>query len=220
MRIHIFYLGGSKSSTGVREEALELAEGSILADAIHVIGSRHPALKPHVPHVRWACNNRFAELSTLLRDGDEIALVPPVAGGAPRVRISEEPLDPAAVQAWVADAHMGACVLFVGSVRDHNGGEIVQSLRYEAYEPMATAELERVVEACETAHPDTRIAITHRIGQLPVGELSVVIAAASPHRDAAFEACREALERVKADVPIFKEEQRSDGDVWVGWGGG
>ncbi|MEO1171859.1 MAG: molybdenum cofactor biosynthesis protein MoaE, partial [Myxococcota bacterium] len=96
----------------------------------------------------------------------------------------------------------------------------VVSLDYEAYEPMATKVLARIVTTLETEHKGVRLAITHRTGLLPVGEQSVIIAAASPHRDAAYAACRDALEEIKKDLPIWKRETTTDGEEWVGWGGG
>jgi MoaE-MoaD fusion protein len=220
MQIRVIYLGGSRQAAGLREESIEVANGSSLRDAVETVAARHTALKPHLPFVRWACNNRFAADDLALCDGDELALVPPVAGGAPKAWISDAPLDVNAVQQGIAGPDVGACVMFVGTVRDNNGGSSVQALRYEAYEPMATQELLRIVEDCEAEHPDARVTIAHRVGELAVGETSVVIAAASPHRDEAFSACRDALERLKTDVPIYKEETRDAGAIWIGWGGG
>lgn len=220
MHIRMVYLGGSRLSTGLRDETLELPANSFLRDAVALVLKRYPDLEPHMGQVRWARNSQFSQPDQALEDGDEVALVPPVCGGAPTVRIGEAALDPGEVQSWVTTPAMGACVLFVGTVRNHNHGHAVHSLRYEAYEPMATSELMRVVEDTEAAHRGVRVGIAHRVGGLPVGEISVVIAAAAPHRDAAFVACRDALERLKADVPIYKEELRTDGTSWLGWGGG
>ncbi len=115
---------------------------------------------------------------------------------------------------------MGATVLFVGTVRDHSQGKAVTGITYEAYLPMAERVLEQVADELSSVEREVSVAILHRHGALKVGELAVVIAAAAPHRDDAFEACRAAIERVKKDVPIWKRETTADGEVWVGWSGG
>jgi molybdopterin synthase catalytic subunit len=115
---------------------------------------------------------------------------------------------------------VGATVLFVGTVRDHARGKEVRRLEYEAYVPMCERQLERIAERCGTAHGGAEVAIDHRYGPLDIGDISVVIAAAAPHRAEAFAACRQAIEEIKTDVPIFKRELTTDGDEWVGWGGG
>jgi molybdopterin synthase catalytic subunit len=120
----------------------------------------------------------------------------------------------------VQSPRMGATVLFVGTVRDHSGREQVSGITYEAYGPMAERQLEEVAAALSKPEQEVAVAISHRHGRLVVGDLAVVIAAAAPHRAAAFEACREAIERVKQDVPIWKRETTADGETWVGWSGG
>ena len=144
----------------------------------------------------------------------------PVAGGAPGAKLTTDPLDPDELLASIHGSDTGAAVVFVGTVRDRSRGQAVQSLHYQAYPAMAQRQLERICQRCESDHPGTRVGITHRHGPLAVGEISVVIAAAAPHRDAAFAACRAALEAVKKDVPIWKKEKTRDGEEWVGWGGG
>ncbi|HET6343723.1 MAG TPA: molybdenum cofactor biosynthesis protein MoaE [Myxococcota bacterium] len=220
MRIDIRYLGGSRATAGRDHEPAELPEGATVADVAAWIVHRHPALGSRLDAVRWARNWEFVEPTAPLDDGDEIALLPPVAGGVPRAWLTAAPLDADAVARAVASPTCGATVLFVGTVRDHNEGAAVSGMHYEAYEPMAGRQLERIAMACSAAHPGADVAIAHRHGSLAVGDTSVVIAAAAPHRDAAFAACRDALERIKRDVPIWKREARADGETWVGWGGG
>jgi molybdopterin synthase catalytic subunit len=219
MRIDIRYLGGSRAVACDRDLA-DLPAGATVADAAAWIRARHPALGARLDAVRWARNWEFVGLDTHLAEGDELAVLPPVAGGSPRAWLTDAPLDPTAVSQAVAQPGCGATVLFVGTVRDHNEGAEVSTLHYEAYEPMATRQLERIAAACAEAFPGADVAIAHRHGTLAVGDVSVVIAAAAPHRDAAFAACRDALERIKRDVPIWKRETRTSGDTWVGWGGG
>ena len=135
----------------------------------------------------------------------------------PLVSIGAAPLDLAALVAAVAgpDTGEGAVTSFVGLVRDHNQGRRVSFLEYEAYEPLAVRALERVLGEARDAWPSTRLGVHHRIGRLDIGEASVIIAAASPHRADAFAACRYAIERVKQIVPIWKHEHFEGGDVWL-----
>lgn len=134
-----------------------------------------------------------------------------------KVFLSAEPLSVDAVRAEVAHAGAGAVALFLGLVRDENEGRDVTLLEYSAYEPMALSEMRRIAEAIEAERPGVRVAVAHRTGELGVGDLAVVCAASSKHRPDAFWACREAIDRIKADVPIWKREHGPDGTAWVGW---
>lgn len=136
----------------------------------------------------------------------------------PMVRLTDDPLDPAAVERLVRADDRGAVLCFVGLVRDHTADHRVERLEYEAYRPMAVKVFEAIRGEVDDRWPGTHIAIHHRLGALMVGEVAVVIAASAPHRAETFDACRYAIERMKADVPIFKKEVRTDGSVWVGLG--
>jgi molybdopterin synthase catalytic subunit len=129
--------------------------------------------------------------------------------------ITTDPLDVAALLAAVDPTGMGAVALFVGLVRDHNQGRRVLHLEYDAYEPLALRGLDRIREEVAERWPAVRLSIHHRIGRLDIGEASVAIAAASPHRADAFAACRYAIERIKQIVPIWKHEYFEGGDVWI-----
>ena len=133
----------------------------------------------------------------------------------PLVAITTAPLDLQALTALVGASGDGAIASFVGIVRDHNLGRRVLFLEYEAYEALAVKALERIVAEAREAWPDTRVAVHHRIGRLEIGDASVVIAAASPHRAHAFAVCRYAIERVKQIVPIWKREHFEGGEVWL-----
>jgi len=132
-----------------------------------------------------------------------------------RFRVTSEPLDLAAATAAIETARCGAVSLFVGLVRDHNAGRAVVRLEYECYEPLAIKSFERIASEAEGYWPEVRLAIAHRVGSLRIGEASVVIAAASPHRAEAFAASRYAIERIKQIAPIWKHEHFEGGDVWV-----
>jgi len=129
--------------------------------------------------------------------------------------VTAEPLDMDTLAALVGADGDGAVVTFAGLVRDHNQGRRVQFLEYEAYEPLAVRALQRIVDEAQGLWPSARVATHHRIGRLEIGEASIVIAAASPHRADAFAACRYTIERVKQIVPIWKHEHFEGGDVWL-----
>jgi molybdopterin synthase catalytic subunit len=111
----------------------------------------------------------------------------------------------------------GACVIFEGAVRNHHEGREVESIYYDAYRPMAEKELARIVDDITTSMPDVAVGIRHRLGQLAVGDVSIIIVCASPHRGEAFDACRILIDRIKQTVPIWKRERGPDGEEWVGW---
>ena len=130
------------------------------------------------------------------------------------VGLTSEPIDPSALLREVADPACGAVLLFTGTTRDNVGGLRVKTLFYEAYEAMALASLSALVERIEAQWPGSKTAIVHRIGEVPIGEISVAIATASPHRQAAYEANRFAIEALKTDIPIWKKEITVDGSAW------
>ena len=220
MRVNVVYLAGSRAQAGCEREAFDVPTTATLANVISAVVAQHPALAPLIGSVRWARNHAFVDVAERLREGDEVALLPPVSGGAPRAEIREDPLDPRATSERVQGPGVGATVLFLGTVRDHSEGRSVRGVTYEAYRPMAERELEQVAAGLSDPAAAVSVAISHRVGALAVGELAVVIAAAAPHRAAAFETCRAAIERIKKDVPIWKCESFDDGDTWTGWSGG
>ena len=217
MRVTVLYFAAARERAGRGSETLELAVGATAADALARACALHPALAAVADKLRVAVDQEFAAPGTPLRDGAEVALIPPVAGGAPIHRVSSVALVPQAALDAVAGIDCGAVVSFVGAVREQNHGKPVVRLEYEAYEPMAL----RIFEQIERAAADrwkARVCIHHRTGTLAPGELSVVIAAAAPHRADAFDACRYAIEQLKTDAPIWKRESYPDGTEWVGMG--
>lgn len=131
--------------------------------------------------------------------------------------LTDAPIDSAALVESVMRTSDGAYVLFEGVVRDHHEGKAVESIFYDAYRPMAEKEIAKIVREVEAQFPDTAIAVVHRLGHLVVGEASIAIVAASPHRGEAFAACRTIIDRVKKTVPIWKKERGPGGEEWVGW---
>jgi molybdopterin synthase catalytic subunit len=133
--------------------------------------------------------------------------------------LTDAPIDPQALVRSVVRRSDGAYVLFEGIVRDHHQGHAVESIFYDAYRPMAEKEMEKIVRATEAAFPGTTLTVVHRLGLLVVGESSIAIVAASPHRAEAFDACRMIIDRIKETVPIWKKERGPGGEEWVGWQG-
>lgn len=219
MKIEVLFFAAARERAARGSAVFELGEGARLSDLIAAISARHPALEALWPHVRLAVDEAFVDdLDRALSDGATVAIIPPVSGGAPRVALTEAPIEAAAVEALVRGPDRGAVLTFVGTVRDHTGAARVERLEYEAYGSMAVKQLEAICAEVDAKWPGTRLAVRHRLGALTVGEVAVVIAVSAPHRAETFEACRHVIERLKEDVPIFKKEIRADGTLWVGMG--
>ncbi|HME90668.1 MAG TPA: molybdenum cofactor biosynthesis protein MoaE [Myxococcaceae bacterium] len=216
MRIQVLYFAAARERAGTSREELEVPEGASVQTAIELIALRHPGLRELLPHLRIAVNLEFGREQDPLPAGAELALIPPVAGGAGLFHVVDRPLDLAEVIAAVSGDEHGGLATFSGSVRGETRGRRVVRLEYEAYGPMAEKVLERIGEEIVQRWPGSRVAIVHRTGTLKPGELAVVIAAAAPHRREAFRACEYAIDRIKADAPIWKKECYEDGEVWVG----
>ena len=205
-------------AVGSAETEHELPDGSTIADLIERLTAAYPNLAPLWPRLAVAVDGEVAaDRAAPLHDGAEVALLPPVSGGscgAIAGRLRDGAVDAetvAAVRAGVEDAGKGAVVVFVGNVRNSFGGRPVERITYSAYPAMAERRLERIVSELEAAEPGTRVEIVHGLGTLEVGDASVVIATASAHRRQAYDTNRLALERIKAEVPIWKREHYRDG---------
>ena len=168
------------------------------------------------PGLLYAVNREYVERGHELADGDEVALIPPVSGGS--FRLVEGPLDIAAVLREVEDPEAGAVASFVGTVRRHSRGRDVEHLEYEAFEEMAEPMLSRLGDELTERHALCTVAIHHRLGRVEIGEASVVIAVSAPHRSAALDACREAIETLKTTIPLWKKEVYAGGEEWIGRG--
>ena len=217
--VHLVAFATAADAIGGGERDVELPTGATVADLRRLLEGEHPSLAAHWPRLAVAVDGRLAGAAAPLPDGCEVALLPPVSGGSGRggetaaaqPRLVDGPLDVAAAVASVASPRRGAVVTFLGTVRDHHQGRPVERLTYDAYRPMAETVLARITAELEAEHDGLAAVILHRLGEVPAGAPSVVIAVASPHRAAAYEASRTALERLKREVPIWKREHYADG---------
>lgn len=221
--VTVLYFAAARERAGTDSERLDLA-GMTVQAAMDAIVARHPNLAAIRPHLRVALNQAFAEATTQIPPGAELAMIPPVAGGDgevvvhKRVWVRDTPLSIDETLEQVAHSTCGAQVFMIGVVRDHNEGESVERLRYEAYVPMAEKVITDIVEDIERKYPGTRCAVQHRVGALEIGDRAVVVAVGAPHRKEAFSACQEIIDRLKEDAPIWKHEHREGGQIWVGLG--
>jgi MoaE-MoaD fusion protein len=180
------------------------------------LATHKPRLAPYLARMRIARNGDFAVDADAVREGDELTLLPPVAGGAPLAEVRTATLSIDEVVHAVRHASAGGIAIFLGVVRDHHQDKPVQRLDYEAYVSLANKEMARILDELMRTTPNTRLAALHRVGELTVGDIAVIVAASAPHRPEAFELCREAIDRIKQTVPIWKKEWSPDGSaLWV-----
>jgi molybdopterin converting factor subunit 1 len=220
VRLTVRFFAAARDKTRVAQHRLELP-GPVTVEAVTAaLVAQFPDLKPLLKHLRVAVNQEFADPRDDVPDGAEVALIPPVAGGAPThlFRVVDEPLSLQPVVDAVSRVSQGGLVTFTGAVRDHSKGKRVTRLDYEAYAPMAEKKLAEIGAEARDKWPGTEVAVMHRVGTLAPGELAVVIAVSAPHRKEAFRACEYVIDRLKEDVPIWKKEFAEDGEVWVGLG--
>jgi MoaE-MoaD fusion protein len=215
--VDIRFFAVIREIVGRSAERRQLPDGSTAGDVFDELAREFPRLERMRPVTMVMVNKAYVTHDHVLRDGDELALIPPVSGGGqPRFSVQPEDLDPRQTESMVAHPGAGAIATFIGTVRDHGRGRQVTHLEYEAYAPAAELTMAQIGDEIRERWGIDHVAITHRIGSLAVGEASVVISVASAHRDAAFEACRYAIERIKEIVPIWKKEHYADGAVWLG----
>lgn len=235
IRVRIRLFAVQRELAGTREVPVDLPDGADVEAAWGALVARHPVLAPGRASVRFARNGDYAEPTTILAEGDEVAMIPPVSGGAGRriLELRETPFT-SAILAELADGlalpEDGAVVGFLGRTRSTPGtpapgqeaeaarhaGRSVEALEYETHEAMALSTLAQIADEVAERFGVDRLAIVHRTGDVPLGEASIAVVAAAAHRDAAFEAARYAIDETKARAPIWKAERFADGHVWIG----
>jgi molybdopterin synthase catalytic subunit len=214
MPVTVLYFAAARDAAGAAREPLDPVPPTV-GDLRRRLLERRPALGPVLARSRIAVDGEFAGDEAPLRDGAEVAVIPPVAGGAPACAVVDRPIRLEEVVEAVSSTASGGLVTFTGVVRDASHGRRVERLEYEAYVGMAERSLARIADEVGRRH-DGRVSIVHRVGILRPGEVAVVVACATPHRAQAFRACEEVVERLKREVPIWKREVFADGAAWVG----
>jgi MoaE-MoaD fusion protein len=217
-QVTVLVFGPLRDRLGVREVA---AQGATVGEVWDDLTRQFPAAGV-ITGIRPALNLTYCDWSAPVSSGDTVAFLPPVAGGSGaepstepvHVAIVDEPIDVAAVME-LATRGDGAIAVFVGRVRDHSDGHAVSRIEYEVYREMAEREMRAIATSLQARDEISAIAIVHRVGTLEVGEASVAIAVAAPHRGAAFSACHDAIDMIKQSVPVWKREHRDDGARWV-----
>jgi molybdopterin synthase catalytic subunit len=226
MRARVLFFGLLKDLVERPAEEIELPEGADLRAVFDLYAARYPRMRDLARSIVMARNHEFAALSTPLAEGDEVAFLPPVSGGAAAkpneiceaghyFALTRLTIDTRAVIARILTGAEGAVVTFEGTVRNNTNGRPTVCLDYECYEPMALKMMARIGGEIAASHAVTRVAMVHRLGRMLIGETSVAVVVTAPHRRPAFEAALEGINRLKKLVPIWKKEHFADGEVWV-----
>ena len=219
MHIQIRYFASLREITGEGEEQLTTPDEATIADVRTILLTRYSQLRPILERCVYALNRRYVPAETKLKEGDELVFIPPMGGGTlieePLIQLTREPLDRDALVRAVSHPSVGSIVTFEGVVRDNARGKQVRYLEYDVYEEMAVEQIRTIIAEIQQRWGIEHIAVAHRFGRLEVGEASVIIVVASPHRGEAFEACRYIIDTLKRRVPIWKKEVATDGEAWV-----
>jgi len=225
MRVRVLFFGMLRDLVGRPSDDSEFPAGADLRAIFDAYAARFPRFRELAPSIVVARNQEFAELSTPVADGDEVAFLPPVSGGSTApleiceagnyFALTRHAIDTRAVTARIQTGGDGAVVNFEGVVRNNTKGRPTLYLDYECYESMALKMLARIGGEIAAAHEITHIAMVHRLGRMLIGEASVAVIVTAPHRRAAFEAALEGINRLKKVVPIWKKERFVDGELWV-----
>ena len=209
MRVTVKLFAGLRERAGWSER--ELDDVGVVGDVWGALG-----LGDEPPGLLYAVNLEYAQKDRPLADGDEVALIPPVSGGA--FTLSGEPLDPAAVIEEARTEQAGAVASFIGTTRSQSRGRTVHYLEYEAYGGMAEKVMAELADELKQRYDLCEVAIAHRTGRVDIGGISVVIAVSARHRADALAACKDAIDRLKETVPLWKKEVYEGGEEWIGRG--
>ena len=211
MRVAVRLFAGLRERAGVGSLELDLPDGATVADVWPRL-----ELGDEPSGLLYALNRDYADRGAGLAEGDEVALIPPVSGGS--FRLSEERLSVDEVVREVARDDAGAIASFVGTTRARSRGRDVVRLEYEAYEGMAEQTMAKIAGDLKERYALLEVAIHHRVGTVEIGDMSVVIAVSAPHRGDALAACRDAIDTLKVEVPLWKKEVYEGGEEWIGQG--
>jgi len=221
VKVSLLLFAGLRDAVGQRTLCMEFEDGATVSDLKRRLGVEYPRVEPMLRTVVCAIDDEYVRAEESLREGAEVALIPPVSGGAIETssrlfRLTHEVMDPQQLVELVRRDEAGAIALFYGIVRNHSEGRDVERLEYEAHESMAVRKMREVAEETKRRFPEiSEIGVWHRVGTLEIGETSLLVAVSSPHRAQAFEACHWAVDRVKEVVPVWKKEHWAGGAEWV-----
>ncbi|HXE11372.1 MAG TPA: molybdenum cofactor biosynthesis protein MoaE [Bryobacteraceae bacterium] len=235
MVVRVLFFGVLRDLTGLQEELADIPAGTTVSALFGNYASRFETLAEARPSILFARNQEFVSGETELTERDEVAFLPPVSGGSQPssaiesgedyfltserdshfFALTRRPIDSSALARRLQKPEDGAVIVFEGVVRNNTKGRATNHLEYECYEPMAIRRMEEIGVEIASAHAIGRIAMVHRLGRLEIGEASVSIVATAPHRQPAFQAALDGINRLKREVPIWKKEFFEDGAVWV-----
>lgn len=218
IKINVLFFGAAREVVDKNPFPLTLTTDgpTTVARAFQQLVDKYPSLERFGRSLLFAVNQEYATLNTDLKDNDELAIFPPVSGGSHDFfELTTEPIDVGSVARRVVLPECGATVTLDGFAREWTKGKQTKYLVYEAYDPMALSEMQRLGAEAHKRFDIAHIGIVHRTGKLEIGETSVVISVSAPHRKAAFEACEWAIRELKRTVPIWKKEVYADGEEWV-----
>jgi molybdopterin synthase catalytic subunit len=218
--VHVRLFAGLKQLVGSRELHFDLPPGANIEQLRARLGDEYPVLQAFLPTLVCAVDEEYVSVDHVLRDGDLVAVIPPVSGGTlveldPLFLVTEAELDPGPLVEAVRVDAAGAVALFYGVVRNENLGRRVLYLEYDAYPEMAVKKMRQVADEVRQKFLITGVGVHHRVGRLEIGETSLLVAVSSGHRAEAFEACHYAVDRIKQVVPIWKKEVFEGGQEWI-----
>ena len=218
MQVKLLFFASIKDIVGERQIDVEIPSGSTVGKLLEMLEETYPRIAGYRSILLTSVNEEYANPETTISDGDEVAIFPPVSGGAVQsefYRITHDAIDARAIASQLQRPEAGAICIFEGIVRNNSKGKTTRYLEYEGYETMALTKMEEIGIFVRQAWDIDAVGIVHRLGRLEIGETSVAIIVTSAHRRASFDACEYAIDKLKKIVPIWKKEFFEDGEVWI-----
>ena len=218
MQVRLLFFASIKDIVGARQIDVEIPTGTTVGKLLGMLEEKYPRIAGYRSILLTSVNEEYANPETIISDGDEVAIFPPVSGGAVQsefYRITHDAIDARAIASQLQRPEAGAICIFEGIVRNNSKGKTTRYLEYEGYETMALTKMEEIGGFVRKAWDIDAVGIVHRLGRLEIGETSVAIIITSAHRRASFDACEYAIDKLKKVVPIWKKEFFEDGEVWI-----
>jgi len=218
VQVRLLFFASIKDIIGARQIDVEIPSGTTVGKLLELLEEKYPRIAGYRSILLTSVNEEYANREATIADGDEVAIFPPVSGGAVQsefYRITHDVIDARAIASQLQRPEAGAICIFEGIVRNNSKGKTTRYLEYEGYETMALAKMEEIGSFVRKAWEIDAVGIVHRLGHLEIGETSVAIIVTSPHRRASFDACEYAIDKLKKVVPIWKKEFFEDGEIWI-----